>query len=138
MSRFVVDASVTMSWCYENEDDPYATSALRALQTSQAVVPWVWSLEVANALLVGERRSRLTEAETFRFLDVLERLAIVMDESPPNHLMDDVLSIGRQYALSSYDACYLELALRKGVPLATLDERLRATAIQVGLSIATF
>ena len=138
MTRFVVDASVAMSWCYEDEDDPYATSALLALQTSQAMVPWVWSLEIANALIVGERRSRLTEADSFRFLNVLESLPIMMDESPPNHLVDDVLSIGRHHALSSYDACYLELALRKGVPLVTLDERLRKAAIQLGLSIVTF
>ena len=138
MSRFVLDASIAMTWCYEDEEDPYANAALIALETSQAVVPWVWSLEIANCLMVGERRSRLTEAESFRFLSVLESLNIVMDESSPNHLMDDVLSIGRHHALSSYDACYLELALRKGVPLATLDQRLRETAIQLGLSIATF
>lgn len=138
MSRFVLDASITMTWCYEDEEDPYATSALMALETSQAVVPWIWSLEIANSLIVGERRSRLTEAESFRFLNVLEGLNIVMDESPPNRLMDDVLSIGRHHALSSYDACYLELASREGLPLASLDERLRDAAIQLGLSIAKF
>lgn len=136
MSRFVTDCSVTMCWCFEDEANEYADAILEKLRADETVVPAFWSLEVTNALLSGERRKRLSEADTLRFLEVLRSLAIIADDTPLGQTQDDILALGRRHSLSSYDAAYLELAMRQGVPLATLDEKLMRAAKAAGVAIA--
>lgn len=135
MSSFVLDCSVTLAWCFEDESSDYAIQALDRLQETQAIVPSIWPLEVVNVLLVGERKGRLTEAETARFISLLGSLPIMVDQSGPERILGEVLSLAREQDLSSYDAAYLELAMRQALPIATLDEALRNAAGRVGVSL---
>ena len=124
-----------MSWCFLDESDAYATSVLDELATSPATVPWLWPVEIANVLLTGERRGRISETDTVRFLNMLESLPIRIDRTPPSTAAPDILALGREHNLSAYDTCYLELARREGLALATLDRHLRGVAVKLGLSI---
>ena len=133
--RFVIDNSVVMTWCFEDEADAYADMTLENLANAVAVVPAIWPLEVANVLLVAERRQRLHEADSVRFLALLRQLPITVDRTWQERLMKEWLAIGRAHDLSSYDAAYLELAMRHGLPLATLDHRLRAAAARVDVPL---
>ena len=132
---FVVDASVTMSWCFEDEATSYTESVLERLHDSSATVPTIWPLEVANILLLGERRGRIPRAKTERFVRVLRELQISVEGSPSATALDPVLRLGREYGLTSYDAAYLELAMRRGLPLATLDARLADAAGGAGVPL---
>jgi len=117
-----------MSWCFRDESSKYADIVLDYLQKSNAVVPPVWPLEVVNVLLVAERTKRLSEADSMRFLTLLNQLPIKVEEGQSEEMMLRTLSLARKYRLSSYDASYLDLAMRKGLPIATLDKGLRAAA----------
>lgn len=135
MKRFVIDCSVAMSWCFEDEADEYADSILYLLAEAEALVPSIWTLEVANVLLVAERKRRLTKADTVRFVKLLRELPILVDDETPDHVLSEVLSVGRDYGLSAYDAAYLELAMREGTALATRDNGLRQAAQQCGVEL---
>ncbi|MBT9331142.1 type II toxin-antitoxin system VapC family toxin [Paracidobacterium acidisoli] len=115
---FVLDASITLSWSFSDEGHPHAALAEKRLQTDPAVVPSLWWLEIRNALLMNERRGRLTEAKTAAFLRFLSGLPITLDRAPSEA---EVLRLARTHRLTVYDACYLELAQRNGTVLATLD-----------------
>lgn len=130
---FVVDASVTLAWCFEDEASPQTEAILDLLSDDTAVVPSLWELEVSNVLLFGERRRRLTESQTARFVALLGQLPILVDSASVD--MQAVLAVGRHHALTAYDAAYLVLAEREGVPLATLDVRLRNAARAVGVQL---
>ncbi len=133
MTRFVLDCSVAMAWCFEDEADAYTDGVLRALTQRTAVVPALWPLEVANVLLVAERRRRLSGADMIRFLDLLAGLPILVDGPLGVHDLAIILPLGRQYHLSAYDAAYLHLAMRERLPLATHDRGLRAAAKVAGV-----
>ena len=135
MNRFVLDCSVVMAWCFEDEADTYADSVLSLLTESEAIVPCIWPLEVANVLLVAERRKRLTEAASHQFTGLLSELPITIDYESPDRAMSEILFLGRQQGLSSYDAAYLELAMREGIPLATRDKRLRKVSGKCGVKV---
>jgi len=135
LKRFVLDCSVTLAWCFKDETAAYAAAVLRNLNSAQGIVPTIWPLEVANALLVCERRKRLTEADTVRFLAFLQAMPIVVDEETASRALDDILFLARDHNLSSYDAAYLELAMRQGYPLASLDDRLRKAATRAGVDV---
>ena len=130
---FVLDASVTMAWCFEDEKTPYSEGVLDTLEKTQAVVPTLWQLEVANVLLVGERRQRLTQAQTTRFVELLGGLPIEVTDTPQK--LSSTLTLGRTYSLSAYDASYLDLAAGSGLPLATLDASLRIAASRMGVAL---
>jgi predicted nucleic acid-binding protein len=131
--EFVPDGSVTMAWYFKDEKDPYADAVADRFPGVQAVVPAIWPLEVANAVLVGERRKRSTEAQAIRWLGYLSSLPVTVDAETTQRAWSDVLSLARSHNLSAYDAAYLELALRRGLPLASLDDRLEAAAKAVGV-----
>jgi predicted nucleic acid-binding protein len=133
MAGVVIDCSITMSWCFPDENDPYAREVLRSLPSLPALVPAHWSLEVANSLVVGERCRRLDEASVLTFVALLASLPITLDQETPERALRETLSLARERNLSSYDAAYLELATRRGLPLATLDQRLRNAAAAVGV-----
>jgi predicted nucleic acid-binding protein len=124
-----------MAWCFEDEADTYADSVLGLLTESEAIVPCIWPLEVANVLLVAERRKRLTEAASHQFTGLLNELPITVDYEAPDRAMSQILFLGRQQGLSSYDAAYLELAMREGIPLATRDNRLRKVSGKCGVKV---
>jgi predicted nucleic acid-binding protein len=133
--KFVLDNSIIMVWGFEDEGNKYAEELLELMPTATAYVPSLWPLEVANALLVGERYGRISPASSKKFLAILSNFAIVVDDETVAQAWSDTISIARSNKLSSYDACYLEMAMRLGLPLATLDKQLRTTARKLGIEI---
>src|SRR5665213_829427 len=127
----VIDTSVTMAWCFEDEATDATEAVLDSLHEDEAVVPSLWQLEVANVLLVAERRKRINEAQATRFIDVLARLPIRIDTAPTDPIA--ILAAGRHHGLSAYDAAYLVLAERLGVQLATLDDKLATACSSAGV-----
>jgi predicted nucleic acid-binding protein len=132
---FVLDCSVTMAWIFDDEDDPRAAAVRDRLDADVALVPSIWPLEVGNALLVAERRERVSRAEALRFLEVLRQLPIDVDAMPSLVAVEGAFQIAHETGLSLYDAAYLDLAATRGLPLATLDRRLAAAAARVGVAL---
>ena len=126
--RFVIDNSVVMGWCFENEGNRYAEAVLESLEAGEALVPAIWPLEVGNVLLVAERKKRLSEASVVRFLALLNSLPITVEPEPPERMLKEIVSLARAYNLSTYDASYLDLAMRLGLPIATQDASLARAA----------
>jgi predicted nucleic acid-binding protein len=122
---FVLDASIAACWAFDDEDHPVAALALERVRTDEARVPSLWWFEVRNTLIVSERRGRLMESDTTRFLHGLAHLRVSVDRSPKEA---DVLALARHRRLTVYDAAYLELARREGAPIATLDAALATAA----------
>ena len=134
--RFVLDNSVTMRWFFGDgkpQDLAYAGKVLDAMQEAHALVPATWGLEVANVIAKAEEKALVTEARSGVFLEMLEDVGIEVDSATFAHALSDTLQLARRYRLSSYDASYLELALRFGLPLATLDEDLQKAAKKAGV-----
>ncbi|HEV3006285.1 MAG TPA: type II toxin-antitoxin system VapC family toxin [Pirellulales bacterium] len=131
--EFVLDCSLTVAWFFEDEADVYAQAVEDSLPAAAAIVPALWPLEVANALVMGERRKRATEAKVTTFLRLLKALPIVLDDETAGRAWQESIQLARAHQLSVYDAAYLELALRRDLPLATLDDRLKAAAQTVGV-----
>jgi len=134
IEQFVVDNSVVMSWCFKDETNNYADTVLDRLTESAAVVPSIWPLEVVNVLLVAERQKRLSESDSIRFLTLLSQLPIVVEYERPE-MMKELLALARSNNLSSYDASYLDLAMRKGFPIATMDNRLIVAARRINVPV---
>ena len=135
MNAVVVDASVALAWCFPDEGSEYAESVLVALEGRTMTVPAIWTIEIANAILIGEKQKRIRQPEILRFMVLLEKLVIVQDAQSAAKSISNVLPLAREYGLSAYDANYLELALRHGAPLATLDRRLQKAAHQTGITL---
>jgi predicted nucleic acid-binding protein len=135
---FVLDASVALSWLLRDADAreaSYAFAVLKALRAGgvAASVPMTWGLEIANVLARAERKGQVTEAQSGSFLEMLQATQIEADSATFTQALTDTLQLARRYRLSSYDASYLELALRAALPLATLDEDLRRAAQKAGV-----
>lgn len=135
---FVIDNSVVMSWCFEDEANKYGDSVLGRLEESRAIVPSIWPLEVGNVLLVAERRKRLSEADSIRFIALLCDLSILVEQEPVTRVLGEIVALARKNSISTYDASYLDLAMRKGLPLATLDNALRKAARRSKVPIVEF
>lgn len=132
-ASFVVDCTMTMAWCFSDEQTDRTRALLDRLKTEDVMVPQLWTLEVANVLFYAERRKRLTQAQTARFISLLRSLPVVVDEHPESLDFDLVLPLARSQSISPYDAVYLGLALRTGLPLATLNPGLVEAAKSVGV-----
>ncbi len=130
---FVLDASTTLAWCFDDEADRFADACLAALAETEAVVPALWTLEVTNVLLVAERRGRISPADSDRFWALLRGLPVSVDAEDAS--VETLLALGRELGLSAYDATYLDVAARLGLPLATRDTRLREAAVRRGLEL---
>ncbi len=128
--KFVVDNSIVMSWCFRDESSKYADKILDSLEEYEAIAPPIWPLEVANVLLVAERRGRLTEADSIRFLSLINELPLIVQQETPDRMLKEILALARECYISSYDASYLDLAMRNGVPIATQDSGLKKAAKQ--------
>ncbi len=133
--QFVLDCSVAISWCLVDENNSTADAILAMMPDFEAFVPGIWSLEIANVLLVAERRNRMTTQQSSEAIVLLQSLLIQVDTATDANALDATLAIGRQEGLAAYDAAYLELALRLGLPLATLDTRLAEAATRCGLEL---
>lgn len=129
---YVLDASVTMAWCFDDESAALAERALDLLVEDEALVPSLWTYEIANVVAVAHRRDRLTEAAATRFVDLLQQLPIVVSGDVDLAALVDA---ARRHGLSAYGAAYLTLAAQHGLPLATLDERLAARAVEAGVAL---
>src|SRR4051794_14378965 len=114
---FVLDCSVTMAWCFDDEATPYTNGVRDLPADAQAIVPALWPIEVANATIVGERRKRLDAARSSRFLSLSSSLPIIVDGETAARAWADTMHLARAHALSAYDATYLELAVRLDLPL---------------------
>ena len=132
---FVLDCSVTMACCFDDEATADSDSVLESLAGSRAVVPSLWPLEVTNATFAGERRKRLDEARSQRFLILLQALPIIVDDETSSRAFSNIIHLARAYQLSTYDAAYLDTAIRRGLPLATLDAALKQAAQAVGVPL---
>jgi predicted nucleic acid-binding protein len=136
IAEFALDGSVTMAWCFEDESSPDTEEILEWLTSgASAFVPTLWHLEIANVLCVCERRKRIAESDTQRFLNVLHTLPIITDNETERHATSATLALAREHKLSAYDAAYLELAMRLGLPLASKDETLRKASKKAGLTV---
>ncbi|MDH4155387.1 MAG: type II toxin-antitoxin system VapC family toxin [Nitrospira sp.] len=134
--NFVLDCSVTITWLFDHESTEDTDGLLGKLfGPEKAVVPQHWVLEVGNVLLGAERLKKKTPADTTLFLNLLSKLAIESDVHTEHHATTTTLALGRRHHLSSYDAAYLELAMRLGLPLATLDRSLRKAAQAEGILV---
>jgi predicted nucleic acid-binding protein len=133
--EFVLDSSVTLAWYFKDEWNEYADAVRDRMDRTRAFVPTVWPLEIANVLRVGECRGRSTAAQAAKWVSILGALPVVIDESTSERDFDANLSLARALNLSCYDASYLELAMRRGLPLATLDDRLKAASAAVGVPL---
>ncbi|HKE00140.1 MAG TPA: type II toxin-antitoxin system VapC family toxin [Planctomycetota bacterium] len=134
-AAFVLDASLALSWCFSDE----ATAASRRIQdrleSETAVVPGLWFLEVANVLALAERRKKLTAAATAELVTLFGAFDLEVDDEASGRAFGHLLPICRAHGLSAYDAVYLDLALRRRLPLATLDDELRSAGRKLGLDL---
>lgn len=135
MEGVVIDASVTLTWCFPDEHGDLAYRVLDALEHTRAIVPTLWAIEVANALVVGERRLRLTASDVARFFELLKGLSVETDTETASRAFAGTLELARTHFLPAYDAAYLELAMREGLTLATLDGQLKKAAGTVGVKV---
>ena len=135
MTGVVVDASTALAWCFPDEASEYADGVLVGLEGHTILVPAIWSLELANAVLVGERKKRLNQPEIKSFTTLLENLPVVQDTQPSIETVRSVLPLARAHGLSAYDAAYLELSIRHGAPLASLDGKLQKAAAAAGIKL---
>ncbi|MFO1124766.1 MAG: type II toxin-antitoxin system VapC family toxin [Methylocystis sp.] len=132
MTGFVIDASILAGFALADERQPRAIKAVERLRSETAVGPSLLFFEIRNVLLVSERRRRLTAHETEALLRIIARLPITMDADCEERRL---MSLARKYQLTVYDAAYLELSLRAGIALATLDAQLEHAARAEGVAL---
>ena len=129
MSKLTLDGSIALSWFLPGERTDKNQAVRRLIEGgTTALVPSIWALEVVNALLTAERRKRISQADSAAAWASLQKLPLETDPETGRRAGSDILALARQQKLSVYDAAYLELAMRHGTPLASLDELLRAAA----------
>lgn len=136
MSRFVLDASVVLTWCFPDENADVAQHIAGSFkQGNTAIAPSFWPHEVLNALIAGERRKRISKELVRSFLDDLAMLPVVLEQVPAAAVFDRLQRLSREHSLTAYDAAYLDLALDTGLPLATLDDDLRRACKKAGVRL---
>jgi predicted nucleic acid-binding protein len=134
VAAFVLDCSVTVAWCLKDESSAYAQRVEEAIRDSTAIAPALWPFEVANALVMAERRRRVSSVERDELLVIFDSLDIVI-EPAPDAVPHVLIALAQRHKLTVYDAAYLELAIRLGLPLATVDAELVRAARASGASI---
>ena len=132
---FVLDCSVTMAWCFADERTDATEALLEKLVNEGAHAPTLWPLEVTNVLLGAARKSRITVTAATEVALRISQLPVALDHEGTAQVWGETLSIASRYGLTSYDASYLELAVRKRLPIATLDKALRTAAIAHGVIV---
>lgn len=135
MSAFVVDCSIALSWCFEDEASPEMDQLFERVRDEGAVVPALWHLELANVLLQAEKRGRIAAGDVATRLDLIGALPITTDHEAASRAWREILALARAERLTSYDATYIELALRRGLPLLTKDDALRDAAKRAGAPV---
>lgn len=135
MTAFVLDASIALAWCFYDEATPTTAALLERLEDETAVVSAIWPLELGNILAGAERRGRLTPTRVSEFLALIGGLDIEIDDETATRALRETLTLARTESLTTYDASYLELAIRLGLPLATKDNQLRRIAARLGVAV---
>ncbi|PYU19404.1 MAG: VapC toxin family PIN domain ribonuclease [Acidobacteria bacterium] len=134
-AAFVVDCSVAMAWLFHDEATPKTAALLNRLATETVLVPGWWFIEITNVLAMTERRGRITPTQSDAFIADLGKLGIERDDEAPDRAFTHLLALCRTHRLTSYDAVYLDLAVRRNLPLATLDGDLRKSARKLGIRL---
>lgn len=132
---FVLDSSVTLSWCFDDEHTPATDALLEQLVESGAIAPSLWPLEILNALAMAERRSRIDPDRRQRLAGFLHDLPVTLDAETSGQAWAVTSQLAAQFRLTVYDATYLELAQRLSLPLATLDKELRVAGGALGITL---
>jgi len=138
MTDFVLDNSVAMRWLLASEkvsDQKYAEQVLESMRHVDALTPNLWHLEAVSVLLGAEKRGEVSLGEIERFISQLENLPVHVDTLTAHQAFSRTLSLSRAYKISSYDASYLELAMREGLSLSTLDKKLIKAAKKADVEI---
>jgi predicted nucleic acid-binding protein len=136
VTAFILDNSVTMRWCFNSGVHPYADNVLLQLKTDgEAFVPVLWRYEVSAVLARAQNTGMIAVQKVMNFLGNIDALNIIIDMDGINCILTDVHQLAANYRLTSYDAAYLELALRKNLPLATLDDDLQKACLNAGGSL---
>ncbi len=135
MTVFVLDNSVTMRWCFENATHAYGESVLQTLAYGEAIVPVLWRYEVTAVLAKARKEGIITGEKADAFIALLQSLNITLDREGADRILTEVYSLAVTYRLTSYDAAYLELAIRKKLPLATLDAELIRACRSAGAAL---
>jgi len=130
-----IDASISLAWFMKDEATEATTSVLHRVMSSSAVAPALWRLEVLNAMQVAIRRKRISKEERDIMLGNLGQMPIHIDDATPDHAWTTILQLSDDHALTAYDASYLELAIRRRLPLATLDRQLADAARASGIEV---
>lgn len=125
-----------MAWCFQDQTSKYTEAVLDRLEASEAYAPAIWPLEFGNVLLVAERKNILSKADVIRFLSLVQDLPIVVEQESPDRMLTEILALAREHHLSTYDASYLDLAMRLGLPLATQDKALSMAAKKCRVPLA--
>lgn len=131
----VLDNSIIVAWCFEDEASDYADRAMESARIGVLLVPSIWPLEFANTLLVSERRNRISPVQRVRIILDIGALPITVEHESSERIFGEVFTLARNHQLSTYDASYLDLALRKGLPLATQDKALIRAAADCGVAL---
>ena len=133
--RFIIDSSITMTWCFSDESTPRTDALLDRLRHERVLVPSIWPLEIVNVLITCERKGHISQNDSANFVNLLRSLPISVDSVPEIEQWNNTLMLGRSQNLTAYDAAYLKLAVRTGLPFATLDNDLikAANALQLVL-----
>jgi len=131
----VLDCSVAIAWCFADEASPQTGAILDRMVTELAVVPSLWFLEVGNVLVMAEKRGRISREDSDRFMRLLASLDLRVDAEPAGRVFSHLMPLCRTHYLTTYDAVYLDVALRHGLPLATLDQSLQRAAVAAGVDL---
>jgi predicted nucleic acid-binding protein len=135
VSALVIDSSAALSWCFEDEASPESDALFERVRDQGAVVPGLWHLEVANVLLQAEKRGRIAAGDVATRLELIAELPITTDTETTARAWREILALARAEGLTTYDAAYLELAIRRGLLLQTKDEALIAAAERSGVAV---
>jgi len=134
-AAFVLDCSIAMAWLFNDEATSKTGALLARLTTETALVPAWWFIEITNVLAMAERKGRITSTQSDAFIADLGKLGIEQDEEASHRAFTFLLPLCRRHRLTSYNAIYLDLAMRRNLPLATLDDDLRKTAKKLGVRL---
>ncbi|MGH7117159.1 MAG: type II toxin-antitoxin system VapC family toxin [Stellaceae bacterium] len=135
MTAVVVDSSIALTWCFEDEASPATDTLFERVRDDGAIVPGLWHLEVGNVLLQAEKRGRISGGDVALRLGLIADLPISVDQETAARSLRDILALARSEKLTTYDAAYLELAVRRGLPLMTKDIDLGAAARRLGVIV---
>jgi len=134
-AAFVVDCSIAMTWLFQDEVTPKTEALYDRLTRETALAPTLWFIEVADVIALAERKGRVNAAQAAIFIGNIGKLGIEQDDQGSSRAFAHLLPICRTHHLTSYDALYLDLAIRRSLPLATLDEPLRKAAKKLGVTL---